>query len=364
MNYQTNSRWARYGPYYAMFPVDFAFDVIQKYSSTKTRVLDPFAGRGTSIYAATTLGREAVGIEINPVGWVYGKTKLKPAKKKSVLNRLEQISHIADAYKPITKTMPDFFKVCFYGDVLAFLLAARDNLNWRKSHVDRTLISFILYYLHNNIGQGLSNQMKQTISMSPNYSLRWWYANGYSTPPKVDPVNFLRKKIEWRYEKGMPEISAKGKMFLGDSENVLNKVKNQIHPNKKFSLLLTSPPYCSVVNYHSDQWLRLWVLGGETSPKTTQKKNAGRFDSKQQYHKLLMSVFSKCANLMDLESVIYVRTDVRSFTFDCTKEVLTKCFPEHVQRISHSSPKNSQSQLYKNTPLIKPGERDIILTRG
>ncbi len=358
-----NTRWARFGPYYAMFPVEFAFDVIKQYSCNNSRVLDPFVGRGTSVYAAATLGREAVGIEINPVGWIYGKTKLHPARIESVLVRLVEISHIAHKYVARSKTMPEFFKSCFCESVLSFLLAARDNLNWRQSHVDRTLISFILYYLHNNIGEGLSNQMKQTIAMSPNYSLRWWRTNGYVIPPEIDPERFLRKRIEWRYAKGVPKIFGQGKIFLGDSEDKLNKVKNQMYPNKKFSLLLTSPPYCSVVNYHSDQWLRLWVLGEAMSPKKNGKKNRGRFASKQKYHDLLLNVFSKCAVLMKPNSIVYVRTDVRKFTFECTQEVLRKCFPKHTQKVLCSSPVKSQSQIYKNAPLIKPGERDIILTR-
>ena len=29
-------RWATVGPYYAMFPLDFAFDVVHQYSKTRT----------------------------------------------------------------------------------------------------------------------------------------------------------------------------------------------------------------------------------------------------------------------------------------------------------------------------------------
>ena len=36
------SRWARFGPYYAMFPVDFAFEVVEKYSKTGDYIIDPF----------------------------------------------------------------------------------------------------------------------------------------------------------------------------------------------------------------------------------------------------------------------------------------------------------------------------------
>ena len=38
------SRWARFGPYYAMFPLDFAFEVVEQYSKKDDFIIDPFAG--------------------------------------------------------------------------------------------------------------------------------------------------------------------------------------------------------------------------------------------------------------------------------------------------------------------------------
>ena len=45
------TRWAKFGPYYAMFPIDFAFDVVSKYSKKGDYIIDPFAGRFSSVYA-------------------------------------------------------------------------------------------------------------------------------------------------------------------------------------------------------------------------------------------------------------------------------------------------------------------------
>ncbi len=50
-------RWAPIGPYYAMFPLSFAFETVAHYCPVGGAVLDPFAGRGSSIYAAVTQGR-------------------------------------------------------------------------------------------------------------------------------------------------------------------------------------------------------------------------------------------------------------------------------------------------------------------
>jgi hypothetical protein len=38
-------------------------------------------------------------------------------------------------------------------------------------------------------------------------------------------------------------------------------------------LVITSPPYLDITDYHEDQWLRLWFLGGPAKPVTRQGKD-------------------------------------------------------------------------------------------
>ena len=264
------SRWRRFGPYYAMFPVEFAQQVIGEFSSAGELVLDPFAGRGTSVYTAADMDRCAVGVEINPVGWIYGKAKIAPAPKPSILARLDEICALAPKYTAQAEALPEFYHICFNADVRRFLLAAQAHLNWRRSRVDRTLMALIAMHLHGKENEGMSNQMQQTKAMGPAYSITWWRKNGMETPPDIDPREFLRKKIEWRYAKGAPSFSSSARLYLGDSAKRLGQIaKTQ---TAKASLLFTSPPYQGVVNYHADQWLRLWLLGGPDSPKSLGKK--------------------------------------------------------------------------------------------
>ena len=42
------ARWSRLGPYYAMFPISFAQDAIDRFTHPGDMVLDPFCGRGTA----------------------------------------------------------------------------------------------------------------------------------------------------------------------------------------------------------------------------------------------------------------------------------------------------------------------------
>jgi DNA modification methylase len=360
------SRWARFGPYYAMFPVDFAFEVVEKYSKEGDYIIDPFAGRCSSIYAGGVLGRQSLGIEINPVGWLFGTVKLRPADKDIVIDRLLEIYIKRNEYKEQAEQMPEFYQICYCKEVLKFLLSARENLNWKNNSVDATLMSILLIYLHAKLGEGLSNQMRMTKSMGISYSVNWWKSKGMDTPPEINPYEFILKKIDWRYEKGKPQINCDSRVLFGDSSQELVTIADRAIKNKiKFSLLFTSPPYCSITDYHADQWLRLWLLGGTESPQSLKEKHKGRFVNKQEYHDLLDTVFGLCAKMMKTKSTIYVRTDKREFTLNSTIEILQKHFPKHKLQIIEKPLKENtktQTKLYGDKSM-KPGEVDIILTR-
>ncbi|WP_417857775.1 DNA methyltransferase [Xanthomarina gelatinilytica] len=357
------SRWARFGPYYAMFPVDFAFEVVKKYSKEGDYILDPFAGRCSSIYAGGVLGRHSLGIEINPVGWLYGNVKLNPADKEEVVDRLFEVYGKRNYYKRAIQRMPEFYRICYCDEVLKFLLSARKNLDWKNSNVDATLMSIVLVYLHAKIGEGLSNQMRMTKSMGMNYSVEWWKENGLVNPPELNPAEVILNKIEWRYKKGMPKVTESAVVF-GDSTIELEKIVDRsIHNDIKFSLLFTSPPYYSITDYHADQWLRLWMLGGSETPKTITEKHKGRFIDKERYYNLLDNVFGLSSKMMEEKSTIYVRTDKRKFTFDTTVEILNKHYPNHKMRIVNKPLKEdtrTQTKLYGDKTM-KPGEVDIIM---
>lgn len=356
------SRWARFGPYYAMFPLDFAFEVVEKYSKPGDFIIDPFAGRCSSIYAGGILGRHSLGIEINTVGWLYGTVKLNPSKKEKVVDRLLEIYSKRNYYKQAIEQMPLFYRMCYCDEVLKFLLAARKHLGWKNNSVDATLMSFLLVYLHGKLGEGLSNQMKMTKSMGINYSVNWWKKQKLTKPPEINPVDFIMKKLDWRYEKGTPSVFDSQVVF-GDSTIELEKiVKKAQETDIRFSLLFTSPPYCSVTNYYADQWLRLWLLGGPEIPKSNREKHKGRFISKEDYYRLLDAVFGNCAAIMDKKSTIYVRTDRREFTFNTTIEILERHFPKHNTEI-HNKPftKRTQTEICGNSS-VENGEIDIIMT--
>jgi hypothetical protein len=361
LKYETaESRWAGVGPYYAMFPVEFAEHTVRKYTSPGETVLDPFAGRGTAIFSAATNGRIGMGVELNPVGWIYSQAKLNAASKEDVVERLRQIGKLSNRRKT-TPRLPVFFSWCFSPAVRRFLLTARRHLQWRQSRVDCTLMALLLINMHGKREASLSNQMRQTKSMSPEYAVNWWKKRELH-PRNVDPVEFMEQKIEWRYARGTP-LRNESFVYLGDSTQRLSDVKaraNQLSLPKA-TLLLTSPPYCGITNYHYDQWLRLWLLGGPPNALAVSGRNKGKFADQKKYKQLLHSVFSQSRSLLDEDAVVFVRTDHRELTLKMTTDVLSDVFPEkRMFRYTRIIEKPTQTHLFRNK-IEKSAEVDVVL---
>jgi hypothetical protein len=355
-------RWEGIGPYYAMFPIRFADAVIGEYTVEGDTVLDPFAGRGTAIFSAAALGRRGFGVEISPVGWVYAGAKLNPAPLEQVEKRLVEIADASHEYAEQAKSLPKFFKKCFSPSVQRFLLAARNGLNWRRCTADRTLMAILMVYLHGKEGQALSNQMRQTKAMSPHYAIEWWDKNG-TKPPDIDAVEFMQKRIRWRYASGVLEAD-ESRVFLGNSIDRLPHLERLLRKEEisKAKLLFTSPPYFGVTNYYYDQWLRLWLLGFEADAYIARGPYQGRFTHPDRYRTLLKTVFCHAAKIAADDAVIYVRTSEDSFTKQATLDALRSAFPKKCL-IERCQPfrRPTQTHLFGDkTP--KAGEVDLILT--
>ena len=357
------ARWAGVGPYYAMFPAAFAEKVITQFTAPGDVVLDPFAGRGTAVFSAAARGRRGIGMEINPVGWVYAQAKLHPASQESVVERFLEIEDLSHRYRRAAENAPTFYRCCYQQNVLQFLIAARRHLDWRNRKADCTAMAFLLVNLHGKRNDSFSNQMRQTKSMSPAYAIRWWRERSMR-PPEVDPLEFLLKKMEWRYAKGIPKL-VESRVYLGDSVTILPQVPRYWASRHRLArLLFTSPPYYGVTNYHYDQWLRLWLLGGPPTSRRVGGKYKGKFENRAQYRQLLLDVFGRSKRLLRRDGIVYVRTDRRELTLNTTRQVLRDVFPDH--QLRHRSRPYSRPTQTHLFGYVEPrvGEIDLILTPG
>jgi hypothetical protein len=240
-------------PYYTMFPLDFPLEVLAD-ATPDTWVLDPFCGRGTTLYAARLLGLNAVGIDSNPVAVAATAAKLVSVRPDKVAARADSI---LQGPRPRNVPAGPFWELCFHDEVLAGLCKLRAALMNATSAVDTALRAVVLGALHGPRNQGrpsyLSNQMPRTYSTKPTAAVRFWEARGLRPEP-VDVVDVLRRHATWRYEQTPPVT--RGAVVEGEASDVLRRLR------RRFDWVVTSPPYPGMVTYRPDQWLRNWFVGG------------------------------------------------------------------------------------------------------
>ncbi len=348
-------RWYGFGRYYAMFPQSFIHDAVINLTKPKETVLDPFCGRGNGPFVATVLGRDALGIDTNPIAWLFATAKLQPAPTAELVTA--RLSEIAKARRPNEwRSHSRFETMAWAPAVRALLKAARRELDWQGSTVDRTLMAFITLHMQDKLGCGLSNTMSPTIAYSPTYAVKWWSENGFLQPPEIEPVSMLEDKIFRRYQHGIP-AQASGTVLLGDSREEL---PHQNHADA--ALMVTSPPYCGVTDYWNDHWIRLWMLG---YPFRKNWAKSARFENQKEYQVLITRVFKESKKHLKKGAAILVRSDQRRNTAEMCVAAMKEIWPRRklvVRNTTAPHPGISNNhgrggRKAKEIDLLMPGSR-------
>src|SRR5206468_2066632 len=101
-------------PYFAMFPEQF----VQKHliwSKPGDVVLDPFVGRGTTVFQALLEDRDAIGGDVNPVAVCVSRAKVSAPPQKRVLRRIDQLEETFDPRRSWSSPgLGEFFAACFH----------------------------------------------------------------------------------------------------------------------------------------------------------------------------------------------------------------------------------------------------------
>jgi hypothetical protein len=247
-------------PYFTMFPLEYPLRIIKKHKRDNPIVVDPFCGRGTTIYAARKGGLRSYGFDISPIAVAIAKAKLSRASSNDILALATQL--IVNEPRDIPDT--PFFGKAFSTSTLKELCSLREGLLRFPAETDASALlrAAALGCLHgpraNDVSQSgyFSNQMPRTFASKPDYSVRYWRREGL-TAPKVSVLNVIKRKLE-----RIPDLDSP---TLGSFRRIKCVDARQAAPYKNMSgplLVVTSPPYYGMRTYVQDQWLRNWFLGG------------------------------------------------------------------------------------------------------
>lgn len=249
-------------PYFTMFPLEYPLRVLQKHEDHAPVVLDPFCGRGTTLYAARVLGLDAWGIDTSPVAVAIAKAKLANCRAERVLALAERIIQETElASVPESR----FFKTAFHRSTLRDICALREGLQKleTESAASTLLRAATLGCLHGprsksaDTASYFSNQAPRTFAPKPDYSVRYWRAECLA-PPKVSVLQVLKRKLT-RLAGLANGVGNRFRQVRRDDSRLPRSIPKAAD---NFGVVVTSPPYYGMRTYVQDQWLRNWFLGG------------------------------------------------------------------------------------------------------
>src|SRR5690348_7969143 len=116
-------------PYWTMFPLDFPLAELAD-AEPGQWVLDPFCGRGTTLFAARALGLNAVGIDANPVAAAIAAAKV--ARVNATAVEALAVSLLRSTHEPSDVPTGEFWDWIYHPHTL------RDICSLREQLLDRT----------------------------------------------------------------------------------------------------------------------------------------------------------------------------------------------------------------------------------
>ncbi len=261
-------RWFKYKEGFSSALVKY---FIKEYSAKPGKILDPFAGAGTTLFAAQEEGWESYGIELLPVGAFVMKARqaIKGINVKALQNAIhdfwEQIEEIEIKHTiehiSITKdAFPDDTEV----QLNKYLTYCNSNLD--------TNISTILKFAAFSILEEISFTRKD------GQYLRWDYRSKRNLTGKSfdkGKIFNFREALKLKLNQIIEDLSGAGQ------PNTLFDIfeKTEIHelpvnviegscldelpklPSNEFDFIITSPPYCNRYDYTRTYALELVYLG-------------------------------------------------------------------------------------------------------
>ena len=273
-----SSRAGAIYPYYAGFSSEFVDALLsQQFFRDANSILDPWNGAGTTSLAAVRAGRTAFGFDLNPVMVLASKARLLNHTSESRLSdtfrRIEEVAHAACITDCPHHPLLKYFGPSSARSIRAVLHAIDEVLSPRpedttRSWVDRqtSMSSFFCVLLFRVIRK----EARQLRTSNPT-----WTRSSDQGRRIALPLKRLLAQIQ--VELGLvlrAACSIAGKSI--STKNRIETADSRSLPLKDHSVdgVITSPPYCTRIDYAIATRLELAALGiGEETGFTTLRRS-------------------------------------------------------------------------------------------
>jgi hypothetical protein len=262
--------------YRACFKPQLPRFFIDRLTSPGAVVYDPFSGRGTTPLEAALTGRVPFACDINPLSAMLLAPRLSPPAIDDVRQRLASL----DLDRAVRA--PQDLEVFYHPATLNEIAALRRYLLEREragtlDGVDRWIRMVTVNRL-----TGHSPGFLSVYTLPPNQATtvpnqrKINEARG-QVPPRRDLRAIVLKKSRALLT-GLTPADAKHLAEAGRHARLLTKAADRTPDilGASVDLVVTSPPFLTVVNYKMDNWLRCWFCG--IDPEEVHITNLRRVD--------------------------------------------------------------------------------------
>lgn len=226
-------RWFRYS---AGFSANWVRRLIEEQLARgKVRLLDPFAGSGTTLIEAERAGVEAVGIDAHP--FVYRVAQAKLAWRSDAdeyVEKIRALKLLSDELRPEIETYPRLIHACFSPESLMKLDTFRQALDAVKDDSPAFKLTWLTVV-------GILRKVATA------GTAQWQYV----LPKKqkrspLDPAKALEEFVDMVYadlQFGKSVLGPRATLVAGDARSCAEL------PENFFNLVVTSPPYPNNYDY-------------------------------------------------------------------------------------------------------------------
>lgn len=249
------------------FSASLVEDLFHKYGITAGRILDPFAGSGTALFAASVMGINADGIELLPIGHeiIMAKQILDAEFTSEDFERLRQWAEMrvweqSETRLPLAElritqgAYPDKAK-----EAIEKYLGACQQENSRV----QTILRFALLCVLESI----------SFTRKDGQYLRWDYRSGRTHGKKIfdkGTIPSFEQAICEKINEILADVSPTHQAGLFPAERLQGEIRlydgSCLHilptlPDGTYDAIITSPPYCNRYDYTRTYALELALLG-------------------------------------------------------------------------------------------------------
>ena len=247
--------------YRACFKPQLPRFFIERLTKPGNLVYDPFMGRGTTPLEAALMGRVPVGCDINPVATAMVGPRFAPPSLEEIEARIREIPFDGKA------EMSADLLVFYHPETLAEISSLKRYLLERRESGARDGIDDWIEMVALNRLTGHSPGFFSVYTLPPNQAVsakaqRKINADRDQTPPRRDVPKLILKKSK-QLLNGLEQEQFKALMKVAGGSMTLTSLAKDTPEiaDASVSLVVTSPPFLDVVDYHTDNWLRCWFLG-------------------------------------------------------------------------------------------------------